>query len=124
MNVALWVVAGVLAGMFLIAGLAKLAQSKEKFVGSGMDWAADYPPGALKALGAVEVLGAVGLVLPPLLDIAPVLTPVAAVGFAVIMVGALVVHGRRKEGRQVAMNVALLVLAVVLAWGRFGPYAF
>ena len=68
--------------------------------------------------------GAIGLIVPPLVHILPVLTPLAALGLAVVMVGAIVVHGRRKEYPNVAVNVVLLGLALFVAWGRFGAYAF
>jgi hypothetical protein len=70
-------------------------------------------------IGAVEILGAIGLILPQALDIAPVLTPLAATGLAVIQVGAIIVHGRRKETKALPMNVVLLVLAAFVAVGRF-----
>ena len=124
MNVVLWIVAGVLAVAFLASGLMKLAQPREKLVESGMGWAGDFSPGAVKAIGALEVLGALGLILPAALDIAPVLVPLAATGLALVMVGAIVVHARRKETPMVVINVVLLALAVFVAWGRFGPYAF
>lgn len=72
----------------------------------------------------MEVLGAIGLILPAAVDIAPALAPVAAIGLAVVMVGAAVTHGRRGETKNVAVNAVLLALALVVAWGRFGPYAF
>ena len=124
MNVVLWIVAGLLAVAFLGAGLMKLAQPREKLVESGMGWAGEFSPGAVKAIGALEVLGALGLILPALFDIATVLVPLAAVGLALVMVGAIVVHARRKETPMVATNVVLLALAVFVAWGRFGEYAF
>ena len=124
MNVVLWIVAGVLAVAFLGSGLMKLAQPREKLVESGMGWAGDFSPGAVKAIGALEVLGALGLILPAALDIAPVLVPLAATGLALVMVGAIVVHARRKETPMVVINVVLLALAAFVAWGRFGPYAF
>jgi uncharacterized membrane protein YphA (DoxX/SURF4 family) len=123
-DVALWIVAGVLAVAFLGAGLMKLAQPREKLVESGMGWAGEFSPGAVKAIGALEVLGALGLILPAVLDIAPVLVPLAATGLALTMVGAIVVHTRRKETPMVAVNVVLLALAVFVAWGRFGDYSF
>jgi uncharacterized membrane protein YfcA len=64
------------------------------------------------------------LVLPAALHIAPILVPLAAVGLALVMVGAIVVHARRKEPMNIAVNVVLIVLAVLVAWGRFGPYSF
>ena len=124
MDVVLWVIAGLLAVAFLGAGLMKLGQPRKKLVDSGMGWAADFGDGAVKAIGVLEVLGALGLVLPALFDVAPVLVPLAATGLAVVMVGAIVVHARRKEPQMVVANVVLLVLAAVVAWGRFGPYAF
>ena len=70
------------------------------------------------------MLGAIGLILPAVLDVAPVLVPVAAVGLALVMVGAATTHLRRKETPMVVLNVVLLALALFVAWGRFGPYAF
>ena len=124
MNVVLWIIAAVLAVAFLGAGLMKLGQPRQKLVESGMGWAGDVSPGAVKAIGALEVLGALGLILPALFDVATVLVPIAAVGLAVIMLGAIVVHARRKEPQMVVANVVLLVLAVVVAWGRFGEWSF
>ncbi len=118
MNVALWIVAGVLAAVFLLAGVMKIAVPKEKLLGT-MAWAETWPPPRLKALGVAEVLGATGLILPRALNIAPVLTPVAAVGCAVIMAGATVTHYRMKDYAGIAMPGVLLVLAVVVAAGRF-----
>ena len=124
MNVVLWIVAGVLAAAFLASGLMKLAQPRQKIVESGMGWAGDFSDGAVKAIGALEVLGALGLILPAVFDVATVLVPIAAVGLALVMAGAAVVHARRKETQMVVVNVVLLLLAAFVAWGRFGPYAF
>ena len=124
MNVALWIVAGVLAVVFLASGLMKLGQPKKKIVDSGMGWAEDFSDGAVKGIGALEVLGAIALILPAALDIVPVLVPIAATGLALLMLGAAITHGRRKEPQMIVVNVVLLVLAAVVAWGRFGPYAF
>ncbi|MEU8247851.1 DoxX family protein [Nonomuraea sp. NPDC048916] len=124
MNVALWIVAGLLALAFLGAGLMKIAQSKEKLAASGMAWTGDFSAGAIKTIGALELLAAIGLILPAALGIVPVLTPLAAVGLVAIMVGAAVTHARRKESQAIVVNLVLLALAAVVAWGRFGPYAF
>ncbi len=124
MNVVLWIVAGVLAAAFLASGLMKLAQPKKKIVDSGMGWAEDFSDGAVKGIGALEVLGALGLILPAVFDVATVLVPIAATGLALIMLGAAVTHARRKESQMVVVNVVLLLLAAFVAWGRFGPYAF
>lgn len=122
MNTALWVIQIVLAVAFLAAGVLKLSQPREKLEKS-LPWTTDFSTGTIRLIGASEALGALGLVLPAALGIAPVLTPVAAVGLALVMVGAVVTHARRKEPQAIVVNVVLLALAVVVAWGRFGAYA-
>jgi hypothetical protein len=89
-----------------------------------MAYVEDFSGGAVKAIGAVEILAALGLVLPAVTGIAPVLVPLAALGLVVVMIGAAVVHARRGENQLIVPNVVLLVLAAVVAWGRFGPYSF
>lgn len=124
MNVVLWIIAGLLALAFLGAGLMKLSQPKEKLATSGLAWTEDFSAGAVKGIGALEVLAGIGLILPAALGIVPVLTPLAAAGLVIVMVGAAVVHARRKEYQGIAINAVLLLLAAVVAWGRFGPYSF
>jgi uncharacterized membrane protein YphA (DoxX/SURF4 family) len=124
-NLALWIIAGVLAFAFFGSGAMKLAQSKEKLVASSTGgWAADWSPASIKLVGVAEIAGAVGLILPALLHIAPILVPLAAVGLILVMLGAAVVHSRRHELPNVAINVVLLLLAAFVAWGRFGPHSF
>jgi uncharacterized membrane protein YphA (DoxX/SURF4 family) len=124
MKLVLWIIAIVLAVGFAGSGLMKLVVPKDKLVTAGQGWAQDYSPTNIRLIGLVEILGAVGLVLPAALHIAPILVPLAAVGLALVMVGAIVVHARRKEPMNIAVNVVLIVLAVIVAWGRFGPYSF
>jgi uncharacterized membrane protein YphA (DoxX/SURF4 family) len=125
MNIVLWTLAGLLAALFLAAGFSKLAQPKEKLAGSpNMAWAEDFSPPVLKTIGTLEVLAAVGLILPALVGVARVLVPLAAVGLALLMMGAAITHGRRRELAAVVLNLGLLAVAVTVAWGRFGPHAF
>lgn len=124
MNVVLWIIASVLAVAFLLAGLMKLTQPKEKLSASGMGWADDFGAGTVKLIGGLEVLAAIGLILPAVLGIVPVLVPLAALGLVLVMAAAAVVHGRRNESQMIVANVVLLVLAAMIVWGRFGPYAF
>lgn len=124
MNIVLWVIAGLLAAAFLGAGLMKLTRPREKLAASGMAWTEDFSPGVIKTIGALELLAAIGLILPAALNIAPVLVPLAATGLAVIMIGAMVTHARRREFPMIAGNLVLLVLAALVMWGRFGPYSF
>src|SRR6516225_2878140 len=81
LNLALWIVAGILALVFLVASSTKVFVPKEKLAGVGgaaSRWVEDFSPGALKAIGALEFLAAVGLIVPAALGIAPVLVPLAA----------------------------------------------
>ena len=93
-------------------------------VAEGLAWAADYSEPQLRALGWAEVLGAVGLVVPPLVGLG-IVTPVAASCLAALTLGALVVHVRRREFLPDALRtIALILMCVVLAYWRFGPEAF
>ncbi len=125
MNLALWIVAGLLAALFVLAGANKLFIPKQKLAKApGGGWVNDFSAGFVKALGAVEILGAVGLILPAALDIAPVLVPLAAVGLATIMVGAAIVEVRRQESKHALLNLAYLALIAFVAVSRFGPESF
>lgn len=124
MNVFLWIIAGLLAAAFLLAGAMKLARTNEQLATSGLAWAADFNAPTVKLVGAVEVLGAFGLILPATFGVAQTLVPIASVGLAVVMMGAVITHGRRKEWQMIPVNVVLLILAAIVAWGRFGSYSF
>ncbi|MFE9693590.1 DoxX family protein [Micromonospora sp. NPDC005806] len=123
MNILLWALQIILALIFLGAGLTKVTQPKEK-LRERMAWVEPVPPARVKALGAAEVLGALGLILPAVTGIAPVLTPLAAAGLVIVALGAVVVHARARETQMVVVTAVLLLAALVVAWGRFGPYAF
>jgi hypothetical protein len=112
MNTALWIVASLLAAVFLLAGCTKLAAAP------GGGWVWDFSAGFVKALGAVEVLGVTGLILPAALDIAPVLVPLAALGLGLIMTGAVMVEYRRHELRHVLLDLTYLALAAFVVVGR------
>jgi uncharacterized membrane protein YphA (DoxX/SURF4 family) len=124
MNIALWISTGLRAVAFLAGGAVKLTQPKEKLAAAGMGFVEDFSAGTVKAIGTLEILAAVGLILPAALDIAPVLVPLAAVGLVLMMVGASITHLRRHEAQGIVVNLALLALAVLVAWGRFGPQSF
>ncbi|WP_060887909.1 DoxX family protein [Streptomyces caniscabiei] len=123
MNVFLWIVQAVLAAMFAMAGVMKATQPKEKLVDQ-LPWTADFSQGTVRFIGIVEFAAALGLILPAATGIAPVLTPLAATGLAVVMVLAAITHARRKEPAAIGFNAVLLILAALVAWGRFGPYSF
>jgi uncharacterized membrane protein YphA (DoxX/SURF4 family) len=117
-GIALWVAQVLLAVAFLGAGATKLSQPKEKLA-KNMAWVEDFSQPAVRLIGAVEVLGAIGIVLPALTGILPWLTPLAALGLVLTMIGAALTHLRRKEYGNIAMNAVLLVLAAFVAFGRF-----
>src|SRR5581483_1897881 len=120
MNLTLWIITGLLAAAFLVAGANKLFIPREKLAKApGGGWVLDFSVGFIKALGAVEILGAAGLILPALLNIAPILVPLAAVGLALIMVGAATVMFRRHEYKHMLVNLIYLALIIFVAWGRF-----
>ncbi|MGW7382812.1 DoxX family protein [Streptomyces sp. NPDC054794] len=124
MNFALWIIAGLLAVASLGGGALLLVRPKAKLAASGWAWVEDFGSGTIKAIGGLKVLAAVGLILPAALDIAPVLVPLAAVGWVLLMVGAIITHVRRHEPPAVVVNLALLTLAAFVVVGRFGPESF
>ena len=99
MNIAVWIASGLLAAAYLLVGGTKLLTPKERLAENPSMAAAAEALSAtsLKLIGGVEVAGALGLILPWLTGIAPILTPAAAVGLALLQVGAAVFHGRRAE---------------------------
>jgi uncharacterized membrane protein YphA (DoxX/SURF4 family) len=119
----LWTLQIVLAFVFASAGAVKLIAPRDQLAKKLGGWVYDFPAPLLKPLGLAELLGAVGLIVPPLVHIAPILTPIAAVGLVVTMVGAVVTHACRGEYPNVVVNLLLAVMAAVVAWGRFGPYS-
>lgn len=119
MNIILWVIQGILAAMFTMAGTMKSTQPIDKLLKSGVTWADRFPLTTVRLIGASELLGALGLILPWLLNIAPVLTPVAATALALIQLLAIFHHAKHKEGKAIAFNIVLLVMAGFVAYGRF-----
>ena len=118
MNVALWIASGLLAAAFLGAGLMK-ALRPIPVLQEQMRWVTPERTAGVRAIGWLEVAGAVGVILPWALGVVPVLTPIAAVGLALTQVGAIPLHARLGEARAVPANVVLLALAVFVAVGRF-----
>jgi uncharacterized membrane protein YphA (DoxX/SURF4 family) len=117
MNVILWIFQALLAAAFLAAGGMKVSRPIEQLATS-MHWVKSVSPGLVRALGAAEALGAIGVILPEVTHMLTWLTPLAAAGLAVVMVGATVFHLNRREASVVPMNLLLLILALVVAYGR------
>ena len=123
MNIALWILQGFLAVLFLVFGYMRVIKSKDelKEMGGGkMQWVDDLSDSNLKLIGILEVLAAIGLILPQLTGILPWLAPLAAFGLALTMIGAMKLHLRRGDGlNPLVMNVILLLMAAFTTYGRF-----
>ncbi|MEE4493140.1 DoxX family protein [Streptomyces sp. BE230] len=115
MEIAYWIVAGLLAAFYLYAGGKKAAQSQERLAPM-MGWVDTVPMWLVRVIGAVEIIGAAGLVLPPLTGIAPLLAMAAALGLLALQVPATALHLSRGEVKETGLNAALIVLAAVTAW--------
>ncbi|MEU6511981.1 DoxX family protein [Streptomyces sp. NPDC046942] len=114
MDIAYWIVAGLLAVFYVYAGTLKVIRSRDQ-LRPMMAWVDRVPLPALRGLGAIEILGATGLILPPLTGIAPSLATAAAIGFVLLQTGAIAVH-LTGEDRRIALNAGLTVTAAVAIW--------
>lgn len=126
MDRALWIVTGLLAAVYLFSGIVKLIVPPERLatVPAG-GWVNDFDATTVRAIGVLEILGALGLVLPAALGIAPILVPLASLGLALLMGGAVLTRLRRHEPKPLVADLVYLALAAFVAWGRFfGPAAF
>lgn len=121
MNTVLWIVQIILAVAFGVAGVLK--STRGRALEGQMPWVEDFSDRTVRFIGVMELLGAIGLVLPAATGIATWLTPLAATGLFVVQVLAVVTHLRRKEPQVVPVNVVLGLLAVFVAWQRFGPHS-
>lgn len=120
MNLALWIVTCLLAAGYLAGGLSMLALSKERFraLGDGLHYVDHFSPGFIKAIGAVKLLAVAGLLLPPALDTAPMVVPLAALGLVLLMTGATTVRIVRREWGRALGDLVFFGLAAFVAWGR------
>ena len=115
MEIAYWIIAGPLALFYIYAGGTKVVRSKDQ-LRPMMGWIDTVPMWLVRSIGVVEILGVFGLVLPPLIGVAPSLAAIAAVGFVVSQILAAALHLSRGEVKESGLNVALIVLAGLAAW--------
>ena len=122
MNIALWILQGFLAAIFLIAGAIKVIKSKDELKvlgGEKMNWVDSISAVSVKLIGTIEVLAAIGLILPQLTGILPWLVPLAAFGLVLTMIGAVMLHQRRGDGpKAIVQVIILLVMATYTTYGR------
>jgi putative oxidoreductase len=118
MNIALWIVAGLLALVFLLAGVMKAILPVEQLK-QQVPWTQDVPAPFVRLIGGAEVLAAIGLILPAVTGIASWLTEAAAGGLVIVMLSAAIFHSSRKEWSTIGGNAVLLLLAAFVVLGRW-----
>lgn len=118
LNIALWVAQVILAAIFLLTGTMKVTQPIEE-LSQSMTWVNDFSAGMVGFIGISELLGGIGLLLPALLRIKTILTPLAALGLFIIMVLAFIYHISNAEYQALGINLILGAIAVFIAWGRY-----
>ncbi|MFI9415178.1 DoxX family protein [Nocardia gamkensis] len=123
MNLTLWIITGLLAALAAFSGATKVVLPKSK-LDESTDWTASVSTGFVRILGGLEILAAAGLTLPTALDIVPVMVPVTAVCWILLMIGGMITHARYGHYKNVALCFVLLAAATFVAWGRFGPESF
>lgn len=116
MIIAYWIVAGLLALAYLLAGVTKLVRSNAQLEARGMHWVRGTNPALVKLVGLVEVVAVAGLIFPPLFSTATFLAPLAAVGLILVQAVAIGIHMKTGDLRSLPINIALLLLAFVAAW--------
>ncbi|WP_148631147.1 DoxX family protein [Bacillus sp. E214] len=116
MNIALWVVQIILGLAFIMFGAMKAFQYEK--AKASLPWVKDSSKGLVTFIGMAELLGGLGLILPYVTGIAPILTPIAALGLGLVMILAAGLHVKRKENQAISMNIIFLVPAIFVAIGR------
>jgi putative oxidoreductase len=117
LHISLWIAQVVLAGM-LLAGILKSTTPISELSVS-MSWVNEFPAAFVRFIGITQLLGSLGLILPSLLRIKPILTPLAALGFLITMFFAIIVHVAHGEANVIMTNIILGALAAFIAWGRY-----
>ena len=118
MGIVLWVLQVLLALAFLAAGVMKASQPINNLK-KNMSWVESTPVWGVRTIGILEILGGLGLILPAVTHILTWLTPVAAIGLALTMIGAIILHIRLNETNRVVAPIVLLLLALIIVYGRF-----
>ena len=120
MNILLWCLQGLLAVIMLMAGSFKLTKIKSELKQKNMEWVDSVSAGSVKLIGFSQLLISFGLILPQLLGILPWLTPLAALGLVLEMLGAIILHIRRRDPIQASMpSIIFVIIATFVAYGRF-----
>ncbi len=116
MAIALWIIQGLLGLLFVITGSFKFFQSKEKIIASGGTWAEDFAPGIIKTIAGLELISGFMVIVPRLLGYGRCITSISAASIALIMIGAIFIHVRRKEYKHATINAVFLLMALFVAY--------
>lgn len=119
MNIALWILQGLLALAFVTVGFTHAFRIEQASLRPRMASMSAVPRRLWAFIGVAEMLGGIGLILPAITGILPWLTPLAALGIAIIMLLAAGFHASRREYQSVVSNLVLLALAAFVVYGRF-----
>lgn len=122
MNTILWIIQGLLAAFFIMPGLGKITGSKEKHIADG-HLKANNSIMPIRILGVLELLGCIGIIAPWLTGVTPILTPITAVCFCIIMAAGMFVHTKKQEYKMLPMLIVVFLLSVVVAYFRFTALA-
>lgn len=117
MNILIWICQAIAGAMFILAGVMKSTQPKEKLAPK-MSWVNDYSAGSVKLVGLSELLGGIGLIVPWATGILPILTPVAAAALGLVMILAAVYHYRHNEMKGIFVNLVLFLMLALVVYGR------
>jgi uncharacterized membrane protein YphA (DoxX/SURF4 family) len=123
MDIIMWVVTAIVAVIFTVSGVAKSFMSRERLLTTGQTGIAPFPMPVVRFTAICELFAVVGLIVPWLTGIAPVLTPLAALGLVIVMWGAAVSHASLREAGTVGLNIGILLLCALLAAVPFAPRA-
>ena len=118
MNITLWIIQTLLALMFFMAGAMKIFKPQKELSAKLGDWVDQFSENNIKLIGLLEVLGSIGILLPMAINVMPIFNPLAAIGLALTMGGAIKVHYERKETNKIISNLVLMSLALFVAVGR------
>jgi uncharacterized membrane protein YphA (DoxX/SURF4 family) len=118
LDTTIWIVQIFLAVVFFMAGIMKMMTPKGKLAPK-MAWVENFSPSTIRIIASLEIIGSVGIILPWVTQILPVLTPMAAIGLALTMAGAAITHLRRREFPMIGFNLFLFILALFVVYGRF-----
>ena len=117
LNIFLWAAQIILAAMFLMTGAMKLTSPIEQ-LSAMLPWTKDVPDGLVRFIGASELMGGIGLLLPSILRIKPILTPIASLGLALIILFATMLHISRGESPVIGIHIIIMAISIFIAWGR------